>query len=298
MITRLSLALILIFGPACSFASGEDSKQDIQIDEAIKNLGSYKAAEKKQAIDDLVSLKDKAVAPLLDTAKDSANPERLRSRSISVLGQIGDKSAVKDLIMLLDDKSKKVRGESAYVLGNMQDKSALKDLVRLLDDKEDSVRYYVVEAIGKMGDKTIAYAISQRLLVDPSESVRYKTLEALDKLEAKKEYSTILGALSDPNFEVRSYAAELSGIWKLDGAERKLANMVSRDEDEVVRRSCALALVNFKTDSSKKALIEALDDNDEAVRVNALVSLNKITGEDYKYNQHKWREWLGSNANR
>ncbi len=70
-----------------------------------------------------------------------ANPA-LRYNVAGLLGDIGDKAVVPQLIEALDDDNTRVRWEAAWSLGRIGEASAIPDLIDSLEDSSEDVRWF------------------------------------------------------------------------------------------------------------------------------------------------------------
>ncbi len=83
------------------------------------------------------------------TSKNAAN----RAKAAFLLGQIGDKKAIKTLRKLLQDPEPSVRMQAAVALGEMEDGSGISVISRLFDDSQPWVRVYAVHALWNLHSK-------------------------------------------------------------------------------------------------------------------------------------------------
>jgi HEAT repeat protein len=125
-------------------------------------------------------LKAKGDVDGLIEALDYQDDHNVRLAAASALGRIGDKRAVKPLIVALDDQ-RRVKEISAQALGQIGDPRALEPLIKTLGVENWEVRSTVAKALGKIGDpRAIKPLIS--LLRDNSENVRWNASQALEAI--------------------------------------------------------------------------------------------------------------------
>ena len=191
-----------------------------------------------------------------------------------------------------------MRYNAARALGNIGDKKAAPALIKLLGDNEWQVRFYTTEALGKIGDKSAAKPLANLLLTDSSAKVRLAAIEALDRLDSRTEYKAVLEAFSDKNPKIRSYAVELSASWKIKDALPTITNMLKNDRSNKVRASCAYALGIYANYAAVPALIGALDDDYMDVKIHAMESLKKMSGQNYGYDKQEWDHWFELNKDK
>jgi HEAT repeat protein len=115
------------------------------------------------------------------------NGESLGAASAAkALGIINDRSAVKSLKMVLDDKKKwwQIRKNAATALGEIRDRRAVDSLVRALRDGYSSdVRISAVEALAKIKDP-VAVLHLESILDDENINVRIAAQSAIEILKS------------------------------------------------------------------------------------------------------------------
>ena len=102
----------------------------------------------------------------LDGVERRAHQQQLRtsaSRAVSVLGELtGDKKAEDAALNALKDEKEDVRGAAAQALGEMGAKSAIPQLVDMINDKEPSVILAAAHSLIALGDNrgyNVYYAV-------------------------------------------------------------------------------------------------------------------------------------------
>ena len=78
-----------------------------------------------------------------------------RISAARALGQIGDISAVENLILSLDDESWEVRAQAAKALGALGDRRAVGKLKKALSDKNWWVRHNAADSLYQLGAEGI-----------------------------------------------------------------------------------------------------------------------------------------------
>jgi HEAT repeat protein len=140
---------------------------------------------------------------------------------------------------------------------------------------------------------------------DEDHTVRAMAIRALNRVRDKEVTSLYIRALEDPHPLVRLEAAKALAnipdevavpalIKHLKGRVEVLTKGRLEVEDETtdVRVACADALRNFRTSEVAQALVGVLRDRDFAVCWQSRVSLKLITGQDYRYDQAAWLDYL------
>ncbi len=300
VLTGTIVALVISFLLSTDSALAIDEKFDYRlkqkVEKAIKSLENKKGNIQKEAKNGLISWGANSVEPLIAVIRDWKNrPAGLRVVCVDILGRIKDKRAVPVIIDVLNEKKMTMRYNAARALGSIGEREAVPALIKLLGDNEWQVRFYTAEALGKIGDKSAAKPLANLLLIDSSEKVRFAAIEALDKIDGRTEYKVVLEAFSDKDPKIRSYAIELSSSWMIREAVPAISNMLKNDRSSKVRASSAYALGIYANYAAFPALIGALSDDYKDVRIYALESLKKMSGQNYRDDKQKWNHWFELN---
>jgi len=225
----------------------EDYKSVIA--QCIEKLGggeNIKTEEIRAVMSTLDLYGDLAIDSLLEVLenKDKQDAENIvrRFNTITVLGEIGDKRAIKPLKKLIEGEAR-----------NDQEKElAEKSLIRL---EEQRILY---QRANYTPEDIVIYAFGPRYL-------NYK----------KRSIDFLCKALEAHNWEVRldALAALLFIEEKMD--VEPIIKLL-KDEHEDIRANAAAVLAIYKDKSSVNSLIEALKDEEEGVRENAIKALEAI----------------------
>ncbi|PIX77702.1 MAG: hypothetical protein COZ37_01285 [bacterium (Candidatus Ratteibacteria) CG_4_10_14_3_um_filter_41_18] len=129
----------------------------------------------------------------LDTLRYVLNDtsEIVRSRASLALGMLGDKSAVNDLIVVLQNKEKYgyyAQINAAKSLGMIKDSSAVPQLIGALQDEDEVVRMHVAKSLGDIKDVSAVDSLILLLQEDESAYVRSQAAEALGKIGGDKAH--------------------------------------------------------------------------------------------------------------
>ncbi|MDY6819648.1 MAG: HEAT repeat domain-containing protein [Halobacteriales archaeon] len=234
----------------------------------------------------------------------SADIPELRIAAANALGELGEANAVPPLVDRLNDTDPRVRERAARSLGILADPRAVDPLIQHLDDEHPRVRREVAEALGAIGSDKAVSAL-QDLLEDSNESVRRIAIDGLGNLGRPEPIPDLVEALSDPSPIVRR-AAVFAIIDLLSNApadrshdirERAVDRLKETDDRELIdtlveileessqtaqRRNTAWLLGRITADAGRRkavrALIDALEDDDEFTRRFAATSLVEIGG--------------------
>jgi len=238
---------------------------------------------------------DQVIEGIIAALKDEFD----RQGAVIALGEIGDERAVESLIATLKDEDSNVRKNAAEALGKIGDERAVEPLKQALKDKSKDVQIWAAFGLYKSGDtQKIEFLITA--LKDKDVIVRLAATWALGELTDPRAVEPLITALKDEEYMVRYWAAEaleeINPKWReTEEAKRKVPEFISalKDEDMNIRSGAARALGELKDPRAVEPLITALKDEDWHVRSEAAKALNKITGEDFREDEAKWRDWLG-----
>jgi HEAT repeat protein len=186
------------------------------------------------------SVPDKVARLVTVLREDSA---ARRNAAISVLIEIGTHD-IANLTSAFQHPSAEVRLHIAEVLGDLRDPQAVPALLaRLTDDAEfPNVRHAAAQALGKIGDRTATPAL--------------------------------IGAAERGDFWVRYAAVEALGRL---GDERAVGPLLQLMQQDIwTRPTIVHTLGNLESLAAVEALVAALDDANEAVRVASMEALIKI----------------------
>lgn len=234
-----------------------------------------------------------AVVRLTNRIKDPAGAKLRKTRANSIK-KIKDTKDVGSLIAALKDSDEDIRGTAAKVLGNTKDSLSLIPLINALQDPSAFVRHSAAEALGKVPD---ARSVEPLILAlqDESWSVRYQVAITLGGIGDARAVESLITALQDKESIVRSGAVQ--GLSKIKDVRvfDALINELN-SEDSRVRLKAVEALGNLGDGRAVDYLIPVLKDDEEwAVRGQALEALRKITGQAIGSDEEKWLKWWRKN---
>jgi HEAT repeat protein len=242
-----------------------------------------------QRWDELVPLRDKAVAALISILKDDDlvvremaaetllkidwSPSDMKERieyllalkSWDELEMIG-KPAVPHLLNYLKDDTTTVRVNTVRTLGWIGDESAVEPLDGLLRDTHTSVRKVVVDALLHIGGEQVVKPIISALK-DEDKGVRIRAIEALGELEDTRAAEPLLNSIRDEDEDGK--AAAISALKKIGEPVTDQLIFALKDEDWFVRKSSVDILGSFDDARVIPALVSVLQDDDWFVRKTA-----------------------------
>ena len=240
-----AVALIIAAVIGCSGISDEELIKDLKSDTPSVRLAAMRRLTTKKKDPERI----RKIINLLDH-----DDELMRFLAVQLLGtgNMTDSMSVKPLAGMLDSPKTFMREHVAYSLGNIGHDSAIPPLVSALDDSISSVRYAAVRSLGYMhSTKVLSYVYP--MFRDPVDSVRVAAIQAL------YNYRSLQGA----DIRAADFAVPVS------------------DENDRVRYVAVQALGGTYPDSvvAVDILIQALDDDNKYVRLEAIKSLQKHRAE-------------------
>lgn len=237
-------------------------------------------------------------ALLAGCSRDTAvNLDSLASRAKS-----GDRVAIAKLVELLAMPEGKV-AEQAYPAVVAAGVEAVPVLLEQVGSANRQQREYVIAALGTLKASQAVAAIG-RILADPKLERRYVAAWALGEIGGPDGIPFLIGALGDPNQEVRRYAtralikvnraavpALIAHLQKASGesaagAIRALGDIADPAALEVLlaqaagsqRAEAFLALGKLRDPKAGAVLIAGLNDSDWQARMNAAMALGPLGG--------------------
>lgn len=188
----------------------ESDSLELPVDSLFKYASMWEVgnarAKVKQARRQLHALGGEAIAWVVENKADTK--DGLESRAIELLVKEHPDTAKPYLYRVLRDDRFRARNNAAYWLGKLEDKArdAVDSLLLALKAKRISPRR-AVSSLGDIGDTTVVPRILY-LLKDEYEPSRVVTCEALGKLKTRTAIPSLIAALSDRLFTVRSGAED------------------------------------------------------------------------------------------
>lgn len=122
--------------------------------------------------------------------------------------------------------------------------------------------------------------------------IRMEILRALGRYPSEAADAVLRAASSDPDRDVRALACQLWGERGGPEAISLLSGALTGDLDVDVRLAAARALGEIKDPAAAAALGEVLADPDPAMQRRAVLSLRRITGEDFGNDVGRWQQYV------
>lgn len=177
---------------------------------------------------------------------------------------------------LVELSRQKVNREKATnVIAAIEDPEALNGLLSLLDDRDPALRKAAVTALGNMKDPRIVPRLYARLK-DSDIGVRWQTMDALKKIPGPEALQALVLATANENVKVCRMAENALRTRRDPDSAATVLGMLGHP-DPRIRKNAALVLAQGpETPQIEDALLQALDDQDPAVRVAVGQALVKV----------------------
>lgn len=132
-------------------------------------------------------------------------------------------------------------------------------------------------------------------LQDPDAPVRAAAVRAISHVRDADSTSALVVALGDSDAMVRQEAAKALANLPTTTAELPLRAIVQKSDEDVDTRIAALdALRHYKSPETQRLLVSQLNSTNFALAWQARRSLYLQTGNDYRYNEPAWLNFLSS----
>ncbi len=228
---------------------------------------------------------DEAVEPLAKLLKN--NSWDFRQAGLAALADIGSDKAITALSGALEHKDGQTRMKAVDSLGLTCNESAVAPLTEvMLKHENERMRAQAARMLGELGCESAVQPLV-KALKDKSERVSSEALKALSAIGGEKAYKAFLEVIKSGDGDARKGAitalAELGGTGAIDILVRLLKDNACRSDASRALRKIGEPAIS--------ALIEALNQENSAVRSAAARVLKWITGEDFGTDHKKWHDW-------
>ncbi|MEK7865766.1 MAG: HEAT repeat domain-containing protein [Planctomycetota bacterium] len=198
---------------------------------------------------------------LADMGEDMANLQRQYEELDADMGQGGPKAPIDVAMAALKDPDVATRLKAAYEIGtSLQDSKAVPALLTALGDADRDVGRAAAEALVQLRTEGLAAEATSRL--------------------------------KDPAPEMRRGAADLCGRLADRSLSDTLVLALGGESDASVRTALCDALAKSGEKAACSSLVEALREEDAAVRQAAASALAALTGQSFGTDREKWSAWL------
>lgn len=263
-----------------SFRDRPDSQVYPVLEQALRNHEDSNL--RNAAMELFVALGGRSLPPLRTLLKDA--DEEVRTFSSVMLGNLGERDAVPDLLEALGDPDLNVKHAVAEALGKIKDPRAVEPLMEILQS-DMWLQFPAAVALGELGDSRAIPALLPLLDV-PGANV--PAIQALGKIGDRRALEPLCRFLEDPEPSLREWALEaVAGLFFVcplkdspvtlsrTAVEGLLATLASQSLK--ARRNAMTVLGIFKVREAAPAIAGLLPDRE--LREDALDALARIGGE-------------------
>lgn len=242
-----------------------------------KNLKEYKIKkmvsqlyDKKYAMDALRNLpsygKDvvQYVAPLLN----DKNNDFVRMAALQIIAAVGDSSMEDKVLTMLKDRDPRVRKTAAYALSRIGTEKSIPQLKVLINDKEAEVRFNAIRALAKLSPKGET-DLFIAMLKDYDPRIRLFSVKALSNLKYEKAVPYIAQHTGDPDPAVRYEVVKFYGAVATPECLQQLY-LMSSDPDINIQVAAIDEISRFKVEEADRFLADAVESYDKRVAIRAL----------------------------
>jgi HEAT repeat protein len=146
-------------------------------------------------------------AALLESARDEAEEEDVRRRSIEALGYLADDTEIQDLIAGAYETGGQQAESALFAMGRNMDPRWQPTVLNELESQRPAMRYEAARAAGEMALED-ALPLLTRLIDDPDLEVRLAAVWALGQVGGKPAAEALVKALRSDNPAMREAAQE------------------------------------------------------------------------------------------
>jgi HEAT repeat protein len=200
----------------------------------VRALGDEEQFVRWHAAEALAAQEPGRAHQALERALTDPDPVR-RAGAAEALGKLGGESATLALKKRIADPEASVRQAVAAALGEIADPTTAESLLPLIEDDDPQVVRAAARALGQVGN-TLAACSLAATLVRPGQDllVRRALAAALAHIPHPDAQAPLLEALSDPDPQVRAYAASALGQVGNEEAHEPLAALTG-DKSRLIR---------------------------------------------------------------
>ena len=255
------------------------------LQELTSRLGSPDPAVRLDAVRQIaVTWHGEGLGSLSTAASDS--DEYVRERAVQALGNSGNGGAVTPVLAAFDDPADFVRWRAVQAAARLGVRDIDERLARLVSDRFWRVRVVTFQLLGEIGREMLVSGSPELASSPAGEKIR----------------SCLLAGLNDSDERARVAAARSLAALNDRAAYSPLVELLN-EGSLFTREQAALGLGDLRDNRALLPLIEALEDPENRISRErrdwacwgAAVALEQLTGQDFKTNAKKWRQWLAAN---
>lgn len=144
---------------------------------------------------------------------------------------------------------------------------------------------------GPMAREDFTLRLVSAMLTEHDPQARRTVLSLAAAFDTQAAEAICVGALEDPDPQVRLEACRLCGERRGPDAAERLARRARLDDDLGVRLRAVRTLGELGDPAAVPHLVALLDDPDPAVQARAMAALARATGQRLGTDVERWRSW-------
>lgn len=269
---------------ALSLLLSSGALAELSLDSLEARLNSPDPAVRLDAVRGIaVEYPSDGLDALISAAADG--DEYVRERAVQALGRSGSQRAVQVVLAVFDDPADFVRWRAVQAATRLGVRDVHQQLAALAGDRFWRVRLVTYQLLGEIGRELIVSGSPELASSPAGERVR----------------NVLLTGLNDPDERARVAAARALAVSRDHAAYGPLVELLEQGS-LFTREQAAVGLGELGDKQAVEPLIQALEDPRNAAeregrdwaRWGAAVALEQLTGQDFKINAEKWRQWLAA----
>jgi len=153
-------------------------------------------------MDVLERLRPSGILDFIVKAMSEESDPKVLSKTIAVLGKVGNESHIPILTEKLRTNDRRVKANAVEALEAIGGKKVYEFLNLLVDEQDNRVKANILIALGKYGDLKV-FELLSRMMKDSDKNMRASAAYALGKLGMAQGVEPLIAALSDKDIGVR-----------------------------------------------------------------------------------------------
>ena len=192
-----------------------------------------------------------------------------------LLRKIHDIQALPSVAPFLDSSDEILRKEAVTTLRYLNQLTHFPPALKLAKDQSVNVRKEAMLTLAHLDEPDVLSILHSSLLNDVSWEVRRNAAQALEHKSNPTSAEALGLAICDEHWQVRKFALKALHPHVSDKVLATLIPLLCDDYSDV-RKEAALALGSIRSEESKSALQQSLNDSDIEVRIASEKSLTRI----------------------
>jgi HEAT repeat protein len=255
----------------------------------------FRFSTKRPDVPDVPEMKAKHDVPGLIKALGYKEDYWVRNCAAEVLGELGDRQAVKPLINSLEkDYKYLVREKAAEALGKLGDTRAVEPLINALKfDSDTDVKTKAAEALGKLGDprsiEALVYALGY-----VHEELSLQILQSLGEFKDIRAAKALISFLKNYEYKYREMARK--SLIKIGTPAIEPLSLALKEKDYTTQSAAIDILASIGDPAATKPLVDELknlQNGDWYFRIKSISSALKALGWEPDNSDVAALYWIG-----